>query len=296
MTNAGLIGNGIRLSAVLCLAFQDGIFIPIFALLLVNREQICCLIYFGSTAVNAAAGLATTVQLMIEQVSTNLVMASRPQIIKQYALTDFNAMIQLLKQTTCLANVLYLLVAIPFISEIHYVMNLWLVEVPPYTIEFCILLIVSSFISLNNNIIYIGIQAVGRLKFYSFMAGTVSLSVIPILWLLFSKGIGLTWAFGLPIVSTLLIYIVCSYTLHHYVEDFKPIRFFFTTMVVNLFISIPSFTAILLIQHILVESFTRVIIVALSSSIILVVLSYYVLLDKENKKKVKALILNKLKR
>ena len=115
-------------------------------------------------------------------------------------------------------------------------------------------------------------------------------------WLLFSKGIGLTWAFGLPIVSTLLIYIVCSYTLHHYVEDFKPIRFFFTTMVVNLFISIPSFTAILLIQHILVESFTRVIIVALSSSIILVVLSYYVLLDKENKKKVKALILNKLKR
>lgn len=53
----------------------------------------------------------------------------------------------------------------------------------------------------------------------------------------------------------------------------------------NLFISIPSFTAILLIQHILVESFTRVIIVALSSSIILVVLSYYVLLDKENKKK-----------
>lgn len=251
---------------------------------------------FGSTAVNAAAGLATTVQLMIEQVSTNLVMASRPQIIKQYALTDFNAMIQLLKQTTCLANVLYLLVAIPFISEIHYVMNLWLVEVPPYTIEFCILLIVSSFISLNNNIIYIGMQAVGRLKFYSFMAGTVSLSVIPILWLLFSKGIGLTWAFGLPIVSTLLIYIVCSYTLHHYVEDFKPIRFFFTTMVVNLFISIPSFTAILLIQHILVESFTRVIIVALSSSIILVVLSYYVLLDKENKKKVKALILNKLKR
>ena len=34
---------------------------------------------------------------------------------------------------------------------IHMEMNLWLVEVPPYTIEFCILLIVSSFISLNNN-------------------------------------------------------------------------------------------------------------------------------------------------
>lgn len=251
---------------------------------------------FGSTAVNAAAGLATTVQLTIEQISTNLVMASRPQIIKQYALTDFKAMIQLLKQTTCLANVLYLLVAIPFISEIHFIMNLWLVEVPPYTIDFCILLIVSSFISLNNNIIYIGIQAVGRLKFYSFMAGTVSLSVILILWLLFNKGVGLTWAFGLPIVSALLIYIVCSYTLHYYVEDFKPIRFFITTIVVNIFISIPSFATIIFIQHILVESLVRVVVVTLCSSLILVILSYYGLLDKEIRKKVRTLILNKTKR
>ncbi len=52
MTNAGLIGNGIRLSAVLCLAFEDGILTSI------NREQI--LIYL------AVHGL------MIEQVSTNL--------------------------------------------------------------------------------------------------------------------------------------------------------------------------------------------------------------------------------
>ena len=113
---------------------------------------------------------------------------------------------------------------------------------------------------------------------------------------LFSKGIGLTWAFGLPIVSTLLIYIVCSYTLHHYVEDFKPIRFFITTIVVNIFISIPSFVVIIFIQHILVESFARVVVVTLCSSVILVTLSYYGLLDKETRKKGRTLILNKLKR
>lgn len=251
---------------------------------------------FGSTAVNAAAGLATTVQLMIEQLSTNLVMASRPQIIKQHALSDFKAMTRLLSQTACLANALYLLVAIPFISEIHYVMTLWLVNVPPYTVEFCILLIASSYISLNNNIIYIGIQAVGRLKFYSFMAGTASLSVIPVLWLMFGRGADLAWAFGLPIVSTLLIYAVCAYTLHHYVDAFKPIRFFVATIFRATLISLPSFAAIMLIQQFLPESFTRVVVVTLCSSAILVTLSYYGLLDKEARKKIKTLILNKISR
>ena len=41
---------------------------------------------FGGTAVNAAAGLATTIQNIIEQGATNLVMAARPQIIGQYTL------------------------------------------------------------------------------------------------------------------------------------------------------------------------------------------------------------------
>lgn len=251
---------------------------------------------FGSTAVNAAAGLATTVQSMIEQVSTNLVMASRPQIIKQYALRDYTSMVKLLKQTTCLANVLYLLVAIPFIAEIRYIMELWLVNVPAYTIEFCLLLIISSFISLNNNIIYIGIQAVGRLKFYSFMAGTASLAVIPLLWLLFKEGNSLVWAFGLPILSTAIIYIVCSYTFHHNVRDFHPVRFFGSTIVLSIVISIPSYLSVFIIQQYAPVGIVRILLEVVCSSTILITSSYFFLLDRETRQKARSIIQNKIKR
>lgn len=251
---------------------------------------------FGGAVVNAAAGLATTVQFMIEQISTNLVTASRPQIIKQYAMKNLDGMFKLLTRTACLANVLYLLIAIPFVMEIHYVMHLWLVKVPSYTIEFCAFLIATSYISLNNNIIYIGLQAVGTLKSYSFLAGSISILVIPVLWILFRNDFNLVWAFALPIGSTSLIYVVCLYTLHRYIDKFSPIRFFISTLLPSLLISVPSIVIVILIQQIIIESFARVILVSICSTVCLLPLAYYVLLDKEEKNKMKHIFFNKLKK
>lgn len=249
---------------------------------------------FGSTAVNAAAGLATSVQYMIEQVATNLVMASRPQIIKQYAIGELSDMVKLMKQTTILANVLYLIVAVPFVVEIHYIMHLWLVQVPPYTTEFCILMVIASFISLNNNIIYIGIQAVGRVKFYSFMAGTFSILIIPILWFSFLNGANLTYAFGVPIISTLLIYIICAYTLHYYVPNFQPVRHFMNTMGMQIVIAIPAIVVLSVLRQTIDESFLRVIISIFVSTSLLFVVSYLTL-DKPSKNRLKKFIRHKLR-
>lgn len=246
---------------------------------------------FGSTAVNAAAGLATSVQYMVEQVATNLVMASRPQIIKQYATDNFSGMVKLLKQTAILANMLYLVIAVPFIAEIHYVLKLWLIQVPPYTVEFCVLMTIASFISLNNNILYIGIQAVGRMRFYSFVAGTASLLVIPLLWICFNHKADFSYAFGLPIISNFLIYVVCIYSLHNYVHELRPWRYFFSTMLSHILIILPVFVIISFLHYMLKESFNRLVITIFTSSICIVILSYYVLLTKGARME----IMNKLK-
>ncbi len=250
---------------------------------------------FGSTAVNAAAGLATSIQGMIDQVASNLVMASRPQIIKHYAVGHFSDMVRLMKQTTMLANVLYLIVAVPFVAEIHYIMQLWLVQVPPYTIEFCVLMVIASFVSLNNNIMYIGIQAIGRVKLYSFMAGTASLSVIPFLWFLFNNGANLTYAFALPIITNTLIYIICAYTLHNYIKEFVPILHFLQTIVSQVLLSIPSIAFIIFIQQVIEESFYRVVVSITVSSLMLLILSYYLLLPKRTRKDMKNSIMQKMK-
>ena len=241
---------------------------------------------FGSTAVNAAAGLATSVQYMVEQVATNLVMASRPQIIKQYATDNFSGMVKLLRQTAILANMLYLIIAVPFIAEIHYVLKLWLIQVPPYTVEFCVLMTIASFISLNNNILYIGIQAVGRMKTYSFMAGSISLLIVPILWCLFANEMSLIYAFVLPIISNFIICVICAFTLHFYIKDFDPIRHLFGTIVLCIFITVPTFAFIVFLQNMFDESFGRVVLISIVSFVIMVVLSYYLLLTKANRKEI----------
>lgn len=242
---------------------------------------------FGGIAVNAASGLATTVQFMIEQFSTNLVMASRPQIIKLYSTSDYGPMINLMQNTALLANLLYIIVAIPFIAEIEYIFKLWLINVPEYTTGFCICLIVSSYISLNTNIIYIGIQAVGKMKFYSVMAGSVSLSVIPILWILFETQHSLYWAYTIPIISNMVIYVICGILLNKYVGSFRFYKYVITTMLYVIMLCIPMSIVIFVIHNIMKESLFRVVLSTLVSSIILMLLVYTFILPLDIKRKIK---------
>lgn len=245
---------------------------------------------FGSTVVNAASGLATTVQFMIEQFSTNLVMAARPQIIKCYAITDYISMIKLMKNTALLANLLYAFVAIPFISEIEYVFKLWLINVPDYVIGFCVFLVLSSFISLNNNILYIAIQAVGKMKIYSFVAGSISLSVLPVLWILFKSDCSLYWAYFIPIISNMVIYCISGILIHIYISNFRLYEFLFSTVILILIMSIPISIIELLIHRAFEESFLRLLLSILASSSLLMLFAYCFLLPKEMKKKIVKLI------
>lgn len=249
---------------------------------------------FGNTIVNAASGLATTVQFMIEQFSTNLVMASRPQIIKFYSTADYYSMIKLMQNTALLANFLYLVVAIPFIAEIEYIFKLWLINVPEYTTTFCICLIISSFISLNNNILYIGIQAVGKMKFYSIMAGSISLSVIPVLWVLFNAKLDLYWAYLIPIISNTIIYIVCGILLNKYIANFRFYKYTISIIQLIIVLCIPIGVLIFIIQGMMVESFFRMILSTLLSIICVMLLVYKFILTPNMKRKMIQSLVSKI--
>lgn len=250
---------------------------------------------FGGTVVNAAAGLASSVQGMVEQASMNLVMASRPQIIKQYAIGDHKSMAILIRQTCTLANMLYLIIAVPFLAEINYVMHLWLVKVPQYTIEFCSLMIMASFISLNTNIVYTGIQATGKMKLYSFIAGTTSILVIPVLWICLHNGVDLTYAFGLPIISNAIIFTCCIFTLHYYVREFNPLYHILKTTVLQALISSLVFLVIIFMQRFVAESFARVLLSTAMSSALTLIISYCLLFTKDERNSIVSKIRNKIR-
>ena len=238
---------------------------------------------FGGTAVNAAASLAMTVQNTIEMGATNLVTAARPQIISQYAVSNFKEMLKLMEQITILANILYCIIVVPFCFEISYILTLWLKNVPDYTIPFCLCICALNFITINNNMLFIAIQATGRIKLQSILTGTFSLLVIPVIWVLFRMGFSLVFAFIIPIFSNVLIYIANLTFLKKQISEFCPLLFSLKTIGKSVLMVIVSAMILYLFTSFVESSLSRLLLTITIAIILIGTISFAFLLDYETK-------------
>ena len=123
---------------------------------------------YGVT-MNAANGIATTVQGIIQGFSTNIIQAFRPAIIKNYASEDFDNQQSHTESALRISTLLLSLVSVPLIVETKYVMRLWLGDVPEFADVFCQVLLVINYFSTASNCTIISIHANGKVKFLSFL-------------------------------------------------------------------------------------------------------------------------------
>lgn len=156
--------------------------------------------FFG-VALNAGASIANVVTGNISAFITNITMAIRPQILKQYAAENYARVQSLMKQTIIFGTVLQSCFAIPFCLEAGYVLHLWLGVVPPYAVSFSQIMLLTSIISFANGVLNIAIHAQGNIKFLSFINGSISLLTLPVLWIMFRHGADANWAYWIGIFS-----------------------------------------------------------------------------------------------
>lgn len=90
--------------------------------------------FFGP-AVNAARGVAVQVQGAVSQFSMNFQTAINPQITKSYAQQDFGNMHMLVCRSSKFTYFLLFALTLPILLETPYILNLWLKEVPDYTVD-----------------------------------------------------------------------------------------------------------------------------------------------------------------
>ena len=131
-------------------------------------------LFFGAT-INAAYGIALQVNGQISGFAQNMIKALRPSIIKAEGEGDRIKMLELAMQTSKFSFFLLFFVTLPLLIEMEYVLALWLKVVPENTIMFCRLILILSL----TNILTIGLQtaqqAIGKIKFYQTIVGTVIL-------------------------------------------------------------------------------------------------------------------------
>lgn len=156
-------------------------------------------IFYG-VVYNAASGIATTVQGTISGLAFNIILAFRPQIIKQYAKGNVEDMSKLVGNAVCFTTILFGCMSIPLILETHYIMKAWLGVIPEKSEIFCQILLIASFLGLLNNIWNTCIHATGKIKEISIFSGTFFLISLPIIYVVFQ--------FKAPVESAYLVFIL----------------------------------------------------------------------------------------
>lgn len=137
---------------------------------------------FG-VAVNAAAGVGLNVMSNVQKFAYSAFLSFKPQIIKKYAAMAFDEMQRLMENAFRLAFSLQLLVVIPLILEMPMVLRVWLGQYPAYSVPFCRLLVTSLTLEIVVIVCEFGINATGRLKWFSLFNSTLFMLTVPIAWM-----------------------------------------------------------------------------------------------------------------
>ena len=128
--------------------------------------------FFGVT-LNAGAAVASTVSGVVNGFASNIMTAFRPPVTKAFANEDYNEFENLLNWAIKAILIVYSLIAIPVCLTTDRLLQIWLVEVPPYAVIFCQLMLVSLYWEIFKQLIVMGIHACGRVRVVSLLSGTM---------------------------------------------------------------------------------------------------------------------------
>ena len=241
-------------------------------------------LFFG-TALNAAAGIANTVTGAVGGFSANIIMAIKPQIIKRYADGEYEAMVKLAHEGTVLSFILMTLLTIPLISEIHFVLNLWLGIVPDYACVFTNLVLLFSIIGCFASVVMDIVHATGRIKKTSLTNGTIYILVLPVTYVAYRLGAPAWIPFAYNAFA-LFIGTMCNiYYMTTYIPQLKTWDYFKRTILPCVMLFLIVGFPVLLLHNYMEEGWGRFIL-SIVMTIGLTTLLGYKLLDKELKARI----------
>ena len=169
---------------------------------------------FFNTAMNAALGVANTINGFITMFSQNITQPMAPQITKSYASGDLNRCSQLLVMSTKFAFLSMLLMSSPFFSDIEWILQIWLGEVPEYACLFAKLLVIDALISTFNAGIANVVFAHGKIAFFQMTVHTSKLISIVVAFLVLKAGAAAHFIFYVYIAFSVINVLFIQIALH----------------------------------------------------------------------------------
>lgn len=174
---------------------------------MVNEQGITVLLnlFFGPV-VNAARGVATSVNNAINNFSTQFFTAVRPQIVKRYASEQIENLKSLVYGSTKFTVYLLWFLCFPVMLRVDYILHLWLKEVPEWSAPFVVWTLIYTITNSLNNPTYTAVSATGHLKRTVLIGSNLFLLAFPLSYIALKL--------GMPPVSVYLMLIAGRFSFY----------------------------------------------------------------------------------
>lgn len=145
-------------------------------------------IFFG-TIINAARGLAGTVNNAVCIFVNNFTLALNPQITQSFASGNKDYLKSLVFRGTKFSFFILLLFDLPLFLEAPFVLDIWLDEVPEHTANFVRLSLIISLIDIHGGIFNMAQKATGDIRRIQIWLSLSTLSIFPLSYIALKCGL-----------------------------------------------------------------------------------------------------------
>lgn len=241
--------------------------------------------FFG-VVLNTAYGIAFQVQGAVQNFSNNFLSASRPQIVKYYAVNDMENMQNLMINIAKFSFLLMYMLTLPLLLETHFVLKIWLVQVPDYSVLFSQFNLIGGLLGAIFTVFIFGIHATGKIKKFTIIASTIYIMIIPISYLFLKAG----YTPIVPYIVNLALLVIGYFSyvaiFHSLVPKFSIYIFFKKVILPCLLVIIISTVFPLYLFYKLEVGWFRFILIVISSISTVGLTGYFILLNKDSKAKI----------
>lgn len=144
-------------------------------------------LFAGPTA-NAARSIANQVNGAVSGFADNFQTALKPQIIKSYASGNNDYLLKLVFQGARFSYYILLILAMPILCSTHYILQLWLGEVPDSTVLFVQLILVLTMSESLAGPLITAMLATGDVRRFQIIVGSLNLLNVPLSYLALRLG------------------------------------------------------------------------------------------------------------
>ena len=251
-------------------------------------NQIC------NPIVVAARSVAMQVTNHVNVFSTNFNTGLYPPIVKSYAARDKKQMLSLVFGGSKATYILMFIFTLPLVLEMPYILDLWLKNPPEETVMFTRLALIDSLITSVSLPLMTTVRATGKVKVYELTLGSILIISFFVSWIVLYMGAKAYYVMVVAIIATVLMLIARLFLLKRTLEF--PIAEYLRKVILPLLVmSLISFSFSYGISIILPEKFIYICITILFSMFITILVSYFAILNKEERQKITDVIKNKIK-